>query len=252
MERRPSVISKINPANSETLSLSASQFRWRRQKTVEAVKAIHCDSHVYTSEKEQTKSTKDGLWTTLVTSAETGEMGEYISNSKKCMDSVVPGILNSKVKEYEKSQENKIRSMRVLYESGLLGKRKYTSIRNSSDVLNESGGKKRKNQKAEIIPGVEVPKILPYKNLMSFLRTIDVGELRDLQTLATELSMESVPGVYRPLKPYLLKLADLYMDLHKQIPMLHWFHGEEGLFWVAIGADGAPFGKDDCATGKLV
>ena len=195
---------------------------------------------------------KDGLWTTLITSAETGEMREYISNSKKCMDSVVPGILNRKVKEYEKSQANKIRSMRVLYESGLLGKRKYTSIRNSSDVLNESGGEKKKNQKAEIIPGVEVPNILPYKNLMSFLKTIDVRELRDLQTLATELSTESVPGVYRPLKPYLLKLADLYMDLRKQIPMLHWFHGEQGLFWVAIGADGAPFGKDDCATGKLV
>ena len=216
------------------------------------MKAIHFDSHVYTSEKEQTKSIKDGLWTTLITPAETGEMREYISNSKKCMDSVVPGILNRKVKEYEKSQANKIRSMRVLYESRLLGKRKYTSIRNSSDVLNESGGKKRKNQKTEIIPGVEVPKILPYKNLMSFLKTIDVGELRDLQTLATELSTESVPGVYRPLKPYLLKLANLYMDLHKQIPMLHWFHGEEGLFWVAIGADGAPLGKDDCATGKLV
>ena len=131
------MISKINPANSETLSLSASQFRRRRQKTVEALKAIHCDSQVYTSEKEQTKSIKDGLWTTLITSAETGEVREYISISKKCMDSVVPGILNSKVKEYEKSQANKIRSMRVLYESGLLGKRKYTSIRNSSNVLNE-------------------------------------------------------------------------------------------------------------------
>ena len=151
-----------------------------------------------------TLAIKDGLWTTLITSAETGEMREYISNSKKCMDSVVPGILNSKVKEYVKSQANKIRSMRVLYESGLLGKRKYSSIRNSSDVLNESGGKKRKNQKAEIIPGVEVPKILPYKNLMSFLKTIDVGELRDLQTLDTELFTESVPGVYRPLKPYLI------------------------------------------------
>ena len=210
------MICKTNPADSETLSLSASQFRRRRQKTVEAMKAIYCDSHVYTSEKVQTKSIKDGLWTTLITSAETGEMREYIYNSKKCMDSVVPGILNCKVKEYEKSQANKIRSMRVLYESGLLGKKRYTSIRNSSDVLNAS------------------------------------GELRDLQTLTTELSTEKVPGVYRPLKPYLLKLADLYMDLHKQIPMLHWFHGEEGLFWVAIGPDGAPFGKDDCATGKLV
>jgi len=78
---------------------------------------------------------------------------------------------------------------------------------------------------------------------MSFLKTIVVGELRDLQTLATEL---------QTLKPYLLKQADLYMDLHKQIPMLHCFHGEQGLFWVALGADGTSFGKDDCSTGKLV
>lgn len=156
------------------------------------------------------------------------------------MDSLVQSIVNS--------QANKIKSMRVLYESELLGMRKYTSIRNGPDVLNESGGKRRKNQKAEILAGVEVPKIFPF----SFLKTIDVGQLRDLQTLATELFTECVSGIYRPLKSYLLKLANLYMDLHKQIPMLHWFHGEEGLFWVAIGAEGAPFGKDDCATGKLV
>ena len=54
------------------------------------------------------------------------------------------------------------------------------------------GGEKGKNQKAEILPAVEVPKILPYENLMSFLKTIDVGELRDLQTLLTELSTECV------------------------------------------------------------
>ena len=127
------------------------------------MKAIHCDSHVYTSEKEQTKSIKDGLWTTLITSAETGEMREYISNSKKCMDSVVPGILNRKVKEYEKSQANKIRSMRVLYESRLLGKRKYTSIRNSSDVLNESGGKREKIRKQKLFQGLKCQKFYPIK-----------------------------------------------------------------------------------------
>ena len=85
--------------------------------------------------------------------------------------SCVPSIVNSKVKEYEKSQANKIRSMCVPYESGLLGKRKYTSIGNSSDVLNERGGRKgreRKNQKAEILAGVEVPKILSSKILMAF------------------------------------------------------------------------------------
>ena len=51
---------------------------------------------------------------------------------------------------------------------------------------------------------------------------------------------------------FFLKLADIYLDLHKHTPMLNFFNGEEGLFWVAIGADGAPFGKDDTATGKLV
>jgi len=34
--------------------------------------------------------------------------------------------------------------------------------------------------------------------------------------------------------------------------MLHWFNGEQRLFWVAVGADGASFGKDDYVTGKLV
>ena len=139
--------------------MSASQFRRRKQKTVKAVKVIH----VYTSEKEQTKSIKDGLWTTFITSAETGEMREYISNSKKCMDSVVPSIVNSKVKEYEKSKANKIRSMRVLYESGLLGKRKYTSIRNSSDVLNEPGGKKKKIRKQKFFQGLKYQTFYPIK-----------------------------------------------------------------------------------------
>ena len=143
--------------------LSASQFRRRKQKTVVAVKAIHCGTHVYTSEKEQAKSIKDGLWTTLITSAETGEMREYISNSKKCMGSLVPSIVNSKIKEYEKSQANKIRSMRVLYESGLLGKRKYTSIRNSSDVLNESGGKREKIRRQKFFQGLKCPKFYPIK-----------------------------------------------------------------------------------------
>lgn len=71
--------------------------------------------------------------------------------------------------------------------------------------------------------------------------------------MPTKLSIESVPGVYEPLKPFLLKLADLYLDLHKETdPILHWFNSEEGKLWVAVGADGAPFGYEDTATGRLV
>ena len=34
--------------------------------------------------------------------------------------------------------------------------------------------------------------------------------------------------------------------------MIHWFNNDERLFWVAMGTNGAPFGKYDCDTGKLV
>ena len=154
--------------------LSACQFRRRKERTVqaEALKQIHCDSHVNTPVKKHTKAINDGLWTTMIGSETNDELKEYVSNSKKCMNSIVPGILA-------------IRSMRVMYEGGLLGKRKYTSVRNSSDDLNEPAEKRQNNEKAEILPGVEVPKILPYKTLMAFLKTIDIGDVIGLETLAT-------------------------------------------------------------------
>lgn len=87
---------------------------------------------------------------------------------------------------------------------------------------------------------------------MSYIRNIDVGEVVHLEILAGKLSTESVPGVYRPLNPFLLKLADMYLTLHEKDPCLQWFNGEEGVLNVAVGADGAPFGKDDTATAYLV
>ena len=165
------------------------------KKTQQALRPIHCGSHLFIPERENVKAVNDGLWTTLINSATEGEMKEYIENSTKCMESVLPKILENKVNDNKKSQKNQIRSMRILYENGLLGKRKYTSIRNSSDISNVRDGKKRKNSKTVIMPGLKIPKILPYKSLVTFLRTIDIGEVQDLSTLAEKLSIEPVPGV---------------------------------------------------------
>ena len=54
--------------------------------------------------------------------------------------SVYEGILllKNKVDEYVKSDANNVRSMRVLYEGGLISKRKYTSVRNSSDIVKQT------------------------------------------------------------------------------------------------------------------
>ena len=140
--------------------------------------------------------------------------------------------------------------MHVLYEGGLISKRKYTSIRNSSDVVRETE-KEKKNMKTEFMTGSEVPKVLPYKTLTSFVRSIEIGEVLSLDDLASKYSLESTSGVYRPLKPFLPRLANLYLFLDSKTPCLHWFNGEKGVLHVAIGADGAPFGKDDTATGNL-
>ena len=141
--------------------------------------------------------------------------------------------------------------MRVLYEGGLISKRKYTSIRNSSDVVKETG-KKRKNVKTEFMTGCEVPKILPYKTLMAFIRSIDIAEILSLENLAAKYCVEAFPGVYGPLKSFLLKLTDLYLVIDSKSPCLHWFNGEKGVLYVAVGADGDPFRKDNTAPAYLV
>lgn len=61
----------------------------------------------------------DGLWSTLICTASKPAMTNYINKSSQCMHEIIPNIVKAKIKEYEKSKENRVRSMRVLYEGGL-------------------------------------------------------------------------------------------------------------------------------------
>ena len=99
------------------------------------------------------------------------------------MQEIIPGIAKGKTKHYEQSKGNTVKSLRVLYEGGLISKRKYTSISNSSDVVKETG---KKNQKTELMKGCKIPNILPYKTLMSFVKAIEIGEVLSLEDLALE------------------------------------------------------------------
>lgn len=93
---------------------------------------------------------------------------------------------------------------------------------------------------------------MSYKTLTSFIQSIETGEMIDLETLAARFNVQVFPGVYRPLKPFLLQLADLYLFLDERVPCLHWFNGEKNVLYIAIGADGAPFGRNDTATGNYI
>ena len=212
------------------------------------MRPVHCSPLV-----KENKPIYDGIWTTLISSVSTKDLTDYVDKSKVCKEAIIPTIVKKHIKKYEKSLENKVRSMRILYQEGLLSKRKYSLVRNTTDTVKETAKKRKKNQKTEFISGCEVPKILPYKKLMAYISTIDLGELKSLNSIFGENLTQacSSPGVYRPLKPFLLRLADLYLHLDDKSPCLHWFKGENKVMYIAIGADGAPFGKDETATGRV-
>ena len=102
---------------------------------------------------------------------------------------------------------------------------------------------------------IPVPRLFTYKNLLQRINEINTGELYDVrETLCNGLDEEcKVDGKYRDLLQLLIKMAHFYLNANKnRKDKLSWFGNQEGSFKVAIGGDGAPFGKDDQALAWLV
>lgn len=247
--RLPHTTSELHLLSSEKLNLSRAQAMRRRRKTLEGLRPVHCGRKKISNQPD--KPIMDGMWTTLINTAPKECMKEYISKTKTCTDFIIPQIVQTNIHEYENSLRNKVRSMRVLYEGGLLSRKKYTTIRNTIDVVKESG-KNCKNKKTEFMKNCEIPKIESYKTLTSVSQSLDAGEMIHLETFAARFNVEAFPGVYRPLKPFLLQLADLYLFLDERVPCLHWFNGEKNVLYIAIGGDGAPFRRNDTATANYI
>lgn len=92
-------------------------------------------------------------------------------------------------------------------------------------------------------------KLLPYKDLMQFIKSIDIGVLKPILQ-AEQLENQDAPnethrvsGCFIDLEASLLQMADLYQSIDKVAPILSWF---------GKAPDGAPFGKDSEATSWLV
>ena len=94
----------------------------------------HIHSIAKDSDDEAKTATECGLWHTLVNSVNSNEITALCKKSKVFSKDVIPDIVQSSVKSFDKSSKNVIRSVRVLYRGGILSKRKYSSVR-SSDVF---------------------------------------------------------------------------------------------------------------------
>ena len=111
--------------------------------------------------------------------------------------------------------------------------------------------KKTKTTRIQVM-SCSLPRLLPYNKLITFLNEVDIGTLKSVrEDFCSDLELEDqVDGCYRDLSEYLVRLASFYLTT---LPPedFDWF-GQPNTFQVAIGGDGAPFGKFDQSCAWLI
>lgn len=92
---KPTSLSKEN--SDRTLADKRTSEK-RRRLTLEKAEEIH--SGLHSSKKEKRMQSLDGLWYTLINSADRNTPKSYIENSEKAKDNV-KGIVNNGISSYE-------------------------------------------------------------------------------------------------------------------------------------------------------
>ena len=155
------------------------------------------------------------------------DLAKYFCSSKK-MKKAAPATIKLEAQGYEKSDENFVRSLSLLYAGGVIGKVKYEQGR-SAIVMKHTGKTTKKGtpskQRITFGFGVPIPRPLAYKDLM---HKIDIGELISVRdTLCATLPPEQkVAGVYRELEAMLLAQSKFYLKtdpIRKESEKLIWF-----------------------------
>ncbi|KXJ19546.1 hypothetical protein AC249_AIPGENE18300 [Exaiptasia diaphana] len=89
--------------------------------------------------------------------------------------------------------------------------------------------------------------------LMEYVKSIDIGRIGSVREDFCADEDEKVDGCYRHILEFLPLLASFYFKLAEvSKENLLWFDNEVNTFYVALGGDGAPFGKEDTAFSFLV
>ena len=188
-----------------------------------------------------------GLIGVLNETAPIGMLTDALMKCAKFREKVIPNIAKQKILEFEKSQTNFVRNVNILYNGGIASKQKYNSIRSSLTMcLDETRVSKVHIQ---FMKNTAVPRLLTYKELLHRINQIDIGELSDARETLRGIDEEcKFSGKYQDLLQLLFKMAQFYLSANnKRRDKFNWFGKQEGSFKVAIGGDGAPFGKDDQA-----
>ena len=217
--------------------LGAAASRQRRADTFQAACEIH-------GAKKDVAPAVIGLVDTIAKKGPESNLIDSLGKSKK-LKRVFSKVHKKELVQYEGSGDNMVRSVAVYYSSGVMGKKKYRSVYKASAYKWSPNGKAVRTTVAHC----QIHRLVPYNKLMSFIKTIDIGKLYSVRENLCEGLECKVNGCYRDLKELITRLAKFYLTNQYE---LHVFNNEPNTFHVSLGGDGAPCGKDDCATAWLV
>ena len=179
-----------------------------------------------------------------------------MSTAKKRNYGIIGTVVKEAVTSFEKSQEKVTRNVKVLYSKVLLSKEKYKALRLS---LSLSSNKKKKGRVSfKFFENIAIPKLLPFDKLVKYIDSVHVGGVKSFSDFCQAEGVDDcdpVNGAYRELDEFLLVLPESCIEIDQLMEnnsSLMKFGSEEYKFFVAIGADGAPFGKHDEATAWLL
>jgi hypothetical protein len=158
----PNTASSLNKENNDLLDLSKAQSHRRRSATLKALREVHC-----TPRSSYQTPIMNGMWTPLVNN----NSPQLMANSKVCTSKIIPNIVKKNVMSYEKSEDNFIRSTALLYKGGILTKIKYKEMR---------------KEKVNFMSDVPVPRPVAYDRLMSYIKSINIGDVLDLQVIINQ------------------------------------------------------------------
>ena len=83
--------------------------------------------------------------------------------------------MKKRARSYEGSNDNMLRSLNILYDGGLMSKRKYKLTRSN---LSFEANKNKSRTKLKYDSGLTIPVLVEYGKLMEFVKSIDYGELQ--------------------------------------------------------------------------
>ena len=142
-------------------------------------------------------------------------------------------IYNQEVQLFEQSDQNRLPSIATYFCKGVMGKQKYRTVYRSLS-MKESQRKDRHLERIKII-SCKVPQILPYHRMMEYVKSIDIGSVKDdfCQDLDEN---EKVNRCHRSLTQFLPLLASFYLKLPQQDRM--WFSSQVNTFHVVLRGTG--------------